>query len=280
MDIQLTTEAEAAGMADELSTAAAEAGAAGDDVPNLPPDVEGTAKVEVNEVDPQTGEPETGTEPSSATKPVVRPTGGGCFVAGTPVLMADGTLKPIEQLKVGDEVLSRDPATGATAAKRVTLTTIRHKVATLVLHTGDGQAIETTANHPIFIENPKQGAPALVVPAGQLAVGNSILTRAGLGLSLTSIAPTHELKTVYNCTVEGFHTYFVGTSVQNALWVHNTEIPCYEDLDLGTITDQQDQAIFDVLPESRIMGKLHNGLKKVDTGVEFRKIFTITTCKD
>jgi hypothetical protein len=32
----------------------------------------------------------------------------GCFVAGTPVVLADGSLKPIEQVSVGDCVLSRD----------------------------------------------------------------------------------------------------------------------------------------------------------------------------
>jgi RHS repeat-associated protein len=37
---------------------------------------------------------------------------GGCFVAGTPVEMADGTTKPIEDIKVGDAVKSRDLQTG------------------------------------------------------------------------------------------------------------------------------------------------------------------------
>jgi len=33
---------------------------------------------------------------------------GGCFAAGTPILMADGTEKPIEEVKVGDWVMSFD----------------------------------------------------------------------------------------------------------------------------------------------------------------------------
>ena len=42
------------------------------------------------------------------------------FVAGTPILMADGTLRPIERVFKGDLVLATDPATGATVARRVT----------------------------------------------------------------------------------------------------------------------------------------------------------------
>ena len=42
------------------------------------------------------------------------------FVAGTPILMADGTLRPIERVFKGDLVLATDPETGATVARRVT----------------------------------------------------------------------------------------------------------------------------------------------------------------
>ncbi|WP_309505732.1 Hint domain-containing protein, partial [Streptomyces phytophilus] len=42
------------------------------------------------------------------------------FTAGTPVLMADGTTKPIEDVKVGDKVLATDPETGKTSIETVT----------------------------------------------------------------------------------------------------------------------------------------------------------------
>ncbi|GLU47106.1 hypothetical protein Nans01_14570 [Nocardiopsis ansamitocini] len=47
---------------------------------------------------------------------------GNSFVAGTPVLMADGTFKPIEQVEVGDEVAATDPGTGEQKAKPVLAT--------------------------------------------------------------------------------------------------------------------------------------------------------------
>jgi RHS repeat-associated protein len=40
---------------------------------------------------------------------------GGCFVAGTPVLMADGSHRAIEKVKAGELVISRDEKTGKTA---------------------------------------------------------------------------------------------------------------------------------------------------------------------
>jgi hypothetical protein len=49
--------------------------------------------------------------------------------------MADGATKPIEQVKVGDRVQSRDEATGQVAALRVT----------------KAFELETTANHPFTV---------------------------------------------------------------------------------------------------------------------------------
>ena len=144
----------------------------------------------------------------------------GCFIAGTPVLMGDESFKPIEQLKVGDQVLARDPATVHTAIKKVLRVTVRPHIATLILHLADGQSIETTANHPFFVSSPTPSEPAKSVAAGQLAIGNSIVTRAGPAVAVKSVEQTGRLETVYNCTVEDFHTYFVG---QSKLWVHNVD---------------------------------------------------------
>merc|ERR1712225_147928 len=43
---------------------------------------------------------------------------GGCFVAGTPITMADGTLKPIEQVGLGDHVLSFSLRSGDDASTK------------------------------------------------------------------------------------------------------------------------------------------------------------------
>jgi hypothetical protein len=41
------------------------------------------------------------------------------FVAGTAVLMADGSKKPINEVKVGDRVAATDPATGKAESREV-----------------------------------------------------------------------------------------------------------------------------------------------------------------
>jgi hypothetical protein len=55
-----------------------------------------------------------------------KPDTGLCFAAGTPVDMADGSKKPIEQIKIGDEVMAYDPfaenGRSGLSPKRVTQT--------------------------------------------------------------------------------------------------------------------------------------------------------------
>lgn len=43
-----------------------------------------------------------------------------CFLAGTKVLMADGSVKSIESVQVGDQVLATDPVTEKTGSREVT----------------------------------------------------------------------------------------------------------------------------------------------------------------
>jgi hypothetical protein len=141
--------------------------------------------------------------------------GGGCFVAGTPVQMADGTTKAIEQIQPGDMVMSRNPATGETAARQVVRTFVHQHPGTLVLHLASGEAIETTVEHPFWV------AGAGWVPAGRLAIGTSVITRAGPTVQVVGIEHRPSKARVYNFEVEEFHTYFVGTS-EGGIWVHNT----------------------------------------------------------
>ncbi len=75
----------------------------------------------------------------------------GCFAAGTPVLTPDGE-KPIEQLKAGDYVLSRNEhdVEGKIEPKLVEETFQRHGEL-IELHVG-GQVIRVTKEHPFFVK--------------------------------------------------------------------------------------------------------------------------------
>jgi hypothetical protein len=138
----------------------------------------------------------------------------GCFVAGTPVWMSDGTLKSIENVKVGESVLSKNENTGEIASKEVSRVSIKSNITTLKLIFSDGSSIETTHEHP-FYEKGKG-----FVKAGELGLGSSIVTRAGPSLSVTNIQRDIRSTTVYNLTVSDHHTYFVGES---GVWVHNAD---------------------------------------------------------
>ena len=137
----------------------------------------------------------------------------GCFIAGTPIQMADGSTKPIEKVKTGDMVVSRNARTGKTETKRVVNTIIHYHIPTITLSFSSGERIVTTAPHPFYVKG--KG----FVAAGQLAVGNAIVTRAGPPATIKRIVRTGA-KTVYNLTVDGDHTYFVGTK-DGGVWVHN-----------------------------------------------------------
>jgi RHS repeat-associated protein len=156
-----------------------------------------------------------------------------CFVAGTPVVMADGSLKPIEKVRAGEKVLSRDEKSGKTQAKKVKRTFENHK-ATLVLTLAGGEKIETTAEHPFYVQG--KG----FVKAGELGIGTSIVTRAGPAPQVLAKESKDEVVPVFNFEVEGFHTYFVGTA---QVWVHND---CSPEIALGKFNRLQGK---DFVPE-------------------------------
>jgi len=159
-----------------------------------------------------------------------------CFVAGTPVQMADGSSKRIVDVQVGDQVKSRDPATGRDEVKTVTATVERHApvIVDVVLHdtkTDQSETLNCTPEHPLYVQG--QGW----VEAGSLGIGTSIVSRAGPTLQVTDLTwqknKAQELArtsglggyTVYNLTVDGDHTFFVGNT-GGGTWVHNVRGGC------------------------------------------------------
>ena len=136
----------------------------------------------------------------------------GCFVAGTLVWMGDGTLKPIEQVKVGALVLSKNEKTGEVTTKNVSHVSVRADIWTRKLTFDNGAVLETTDEHPLYVDG--RG----FVKAKEVGIGNSIVTRAGPSAKVVAVQADVRRATVYNFTVDALHTYFVG---QDAWWVHN-----------------------------------------------------------
>ncbi|MYR57315.1 hypothetical protein GTY54_14115 [Streptomyces sp. SID625] len=156
-----------------------------------------------------------------------RPGGiGDCnhsFVSGTHVLMADGTTKTIEEIKVGDKVAATDPNTGKTDSRKVidTIVTKDDKgfVEITVSPAGNANAdgsVIATATHPFW--SPSEAA---WVDAGDLRPGVALRTESGQAALVTAVRHFVKQQITYDLTVEGVHTYYVLAS-ETPVLVHNS----------------------------------------------------------
>jgi RHS repeat-associated protein len=142
-----------------------------------------------------------------------------CFEAGT-LVAVDGGYKPIEEIAVGDLVLSRDDETGETALKPVAaLIPGKKRVIWDVIvetKTPSGEihrdTIHTTEEHPF------RTADNIWTPAAQLKAGASIQTIGQASATVLQVRKTERIVRTYNLEIADFHTYFVGST---GLWVHN-----------------------------------------------------------
>lgn len=146
----------------------------------------------------------------------------GCFTKDTPVLMADGTAKPIQDVVAGDEVMAFNADTGANEPATVTRTFTHEDVETLVVRTNQGD-ITTTATHPFYVKN--RG----YTPAGQLHEGDHLHTPDGNTVQVLNIQSTGQHHTVHNLEVNGLHNYHVATDNQTWVLVHNND-GCGDDM--------------------------------------------------
>lgn len=132
-----------------------------------------------------------------------------CFIAGTPVTLASGATKPIEEIEVGDEVLSYDTTTGIKVTGHVAQLFVHPHTKRLARLNG----IVTTPEHRFYVN----GA---WVAAGALSIGDTLslatITDRILGPETLATEPTVELLlmagdvTTYNLEVAVFHDYFAG----------------------------------------------------------------------
>jgi len=165
------------------------------------------------------------------------------FSADTAVTTPDG-LRPISSLKVGDLVLAYNQQTGTTGYYPVTALLV-HNDPTLVTLTIDGATIVTTPEHPFYT------ADGRWTPAGDLRVGSRVREANGSYGVVQSIILVQHPKVMYNLTVEGAHTFFVGTA---RVLVHNS---CLSGPNIS-IDDAIDQAVNHVGPNGT-MGATKGG---------------------
>jgi hypothetical protein len=123
-----------------------------------------------------------------------------CLAAGTPVWMERGEVA-IEQVRVGDLVLSRDVDSGELAFKPVLRTTVR-PAGPLVKITAGKESFETSGGHLFWVSG------AGWVKSRKLETGMVLHTASGPA-RVTQVAAGQTAET-YNLVVADFNTYFVG----------------------------------------------------------------------
>ncbi|MFI2763455.1 polymorphic toxin-type HINT domain-containing protein, partial [Streptomyces echinatus] len=127
------------------------------------------------------------------------------FPGDTRVLMADGTRKAINEVRVGDLVMSEDPTTGLVQPRPVS-DTYRHTTQHLVdITTSGGGVLTSTTGHRIYVKG--QGWTQV----SALRAGDRLGASSGPGSSVTALLdrPGSAPRTVYDLTVGGLHTFFV-----------------------------------------------------------------------
>ncbi|MFJ3496736.1 polymorphic toxin-type HINT domain-containing protein [Streptomyces sp. NPDC086091] len=143
-----------------------------------------------------------------------------CFLAGTEVLLADGSAKRIEEVKVGDEVVATDPETGETGPREVlALIVTEHDkyFNELSIATDDGvEKLTATFEHPFW--SPSEHA---WVDAAALKSGMTLLTDKGDTVIVVGNRPFAERARTYNLTVDDLHTYYV-LAGETPVLVHNS----------------------------------------------------------
>lgn len=135
---------------------------------------------------------------------------GGCFLAGTPISMADKSQKFIEQIKVGDMVLAYDEENKELKPDKVTKVFSHPKEDNYLIINGH---LRVTPIHPVLSKGKWR-------QIGELKVGDTLTDVNGQDVPIKDIARIQEKIDVYNFETDPYHTYIAGGYI-----VHNRKLP-------------------------------------------------------
>ena len=135
--------------------------------------------------------------------------GNNCFPAGTKVQTLSGEVN-IESIKIGDEVLGYDFATGKVTPVHVTRTYVHHHDATLIsIALPELPTIEITPEHPLFSVSRNTW-----ITAGALAAGEQIQQLSTkdkvASVVISSVSEHANTADVFNFETDVTGNYFVG----------------------------------------------------------------------
>ncbi|OKI25143.1 polymorphic toxin-type HINT domain-containing protein [Streptomyces sp. CB03911] len=145
---------------------------------------------------------------------------GDSFPAGTRVLMGDGATRPIEDLRVGDDVQATDPETGIAGPRPIeaTIYTPDDRGFTQITVTdakGEVDSVTATDHHPFWSENRHKWTDASL-----LTEGDALRAPSGEAVRISDVQHQQIVQPAFNLTVQGLHTYYVMAGAVPVL-VHN-----------------------------------------------------------
>jgi pretoxin HINT domain-containing protein len=123
--------------------------------------------------------------------------GGGCFLAGTRITMADRTTKPIEEIAVGDVVLAYDKASGEMKPDPVKRL---HKPVTVDSYLLVNDHLRITKTQPVF-------SAGQWVEMGELKVGDTLTAADGHAVPIETLVVVDTPITVYNFDTNPYETF-------------------------------------------------------------------------
>jgi|GEM_PF-6320270 len=145
--------------------------------------------------------------------------GAGCFISGTEIRLSDGTVKNIEDIKIGDQVI------GQNNSVNTVIDTFTPRLGDRTLYKLNDSEAFVTGGHPFLgtdgawhainiAEALKENPTLVVVP---LIVGDNVITESGTLLIASITATTNSPDTaLYN-----FHTDNTNTFIADSFVVHN-----------------------------------------------------------
>jgi hypothetical protein len=148
------------------------------------------------------------------------------FTSDTRVLMADGTTKRIDEIQLGDKVVSANAEDGVPDVQEVTalivgvgekkLVDIKLETRTSPLGLPQRSTVTATDGHPFYVESTKTW-----VQAGDLKLNNELRSsQRGVSTKIIGISRRAERTSVFNLTVSVNHAYYV-TAGSTPVLVHN-----------------------------------------------------------
>ena len=132
--------------------------------------------------------------------------GGGCFAENTAILMAGNTTKPIQEVAVGDIVLTKKNAYSNELVQAKVTAKQKHAVSGYLIING---SMRITPVHILYVN----GA---WTEAGNIQVGDLLINQGGESVPVTSVEWQLGDFSVYNLEIEQYHTF-----IADGIWVHN-----------------------------------------------------------